>query len=291
VWPLLHHRRARTRLWSQIADVLEQHPDYLDAVLAEIDRRGPTSVQDLDDPGTRTGPWWGMPKGKVALDYLHTRGELAVHTRTPQFVTVYDLTERVIPARHREAPVPDEADAVRELIRRAAARHAVATVRELADHHRLTGPLVRRAVDDLVAAGELEQVRIRGLDGQPRYVATGARAARAIPARTLLSPFDPVVWHRDRAEALFDFRYRIEIYVPEAKRVHGYYVLPFLLGDRLVARVDLKADRATRRLLVRGAFAEPDGQQRRQGVGRRRLLGDREPRAGGGDDPDLPTEP
>jgi uncharacterized protein len=256
VWPLLHHRRAATRPWPRVAHVLDEDPGYLDVVLEHVAANGPTSVQDLDDPGRRRGPWWGMPKGKIALDFLHTRGDLAVHTRTPQFVTVYDLAERIIPAEHHQAEVPEPHVAVRELIRRAAPRHPVATANELADHHRLPMPAARRAIDELVDAGELEEVRVRGLDRQPRYVVPGSRAARTIPARTLLSPFDPVVWYRDRAEALFGFRYRIEIYVPEAQRRHGYYVLPFLLGDRLAARVDLKADRPRACLLVRGAFSE-----------------------------------
>lgn len=263
VWPLLHHRRAATHHYGGRMARLEPDGEaYLDRVLAQVTERGPTTVRDLDDPGTRTGPWWGNPRGKIALDVLHTRGDLAVHTRTPQFVTVYDLTERVIPAVHRDAPVPDTDEAIRQLVRRAAPRHPVATLADLADHHRLRVPDVRPVVARMVDDGELEQVRVRGLDDRPRYVVPGAHAAREIPARTLLSPFDPVVWNRDRAEALFDFRYRIEIYVPAPQRIHGYYVLPFLLGDRLVGRVDLKADRAGGRLLVPGAFAE-DGVDRR----------------------------
>jgi uncharacterized protein YcaQ len=258
VWPLLAHRRTATRKWPRLTRLLEEDPGYVDAVRAEVAANGPISVQDLTDPGTRSGPWWGNPKGKTALDVLHTRGELAVHTRTPQFVTVYDLAERVIPAAARAAEVPPVEVARERLLLRAARAHGIATLAELADHHRLRVPDARPAVAALVARSELEEVRVRELDDTPRYVVPGARAARTIPARTLLSPFDPVVWHRPRAEALFDFRYRIEIYVPATQRVHGYYVLPFLLGDRLVARVDLKADRARGRLLVRGAFAEGD---------------------------------
>jgi uncharacterized protein len=256
VWPLLHHRRAADHHHRRAAALATDHPDYLDLVLEEVRDNGPTTVQDLVDPGSRDGPWWGHPKGKTALDLLHRRGDLAVHTRTPQFVTVYDLTERVLPAHVLEAEVPPRSIAHRRLIRRAAGAHGIATAHELADHHRLRMPDARAAIAGLVADGELEEVRVRGLT-EVRYALPGARAARTIPARTLLSPFDPVVWHRARTEALFGFRYRIEIYVPEADRVHGYYVLPFLLGEELVARVDLKADRAGRRLLVRGAFAEP----------------------------------
>ncbi|MEX0834782.1 MAG: crosslink repair DNA glycosylase YcaQ family protein, partial [Nitriliruptor sp.] len=197
-------------------------------------------------------------KGKTALDFLHTRGDLAVHDRTANIVTVYDLTERIIPAHVRDAEVPPIEVAREQLVLRAARAHGVATARDLADHHRQRQLDIRPAVAALVARGELEEVRVRGLESEPRYLVAGARIAREIPARSLLSPFDPVVWFRDRAEALFDFTYRIEIYVPEPKRVYGYYVLPFLLGDRIVARVDLKADRRSGQLLVKGAFAEPD---------------------------------
>jgi uncharacterized protein len=256
VWPLLAHRRAGARR-HRVGAVLRDDPTYLDRVLDEVAAAGPVSVQDLADPGQRDGPWWGHPKGKVALDHLHVRGDLAVHHRTPQFVTVYDLAERIIPTHVREAEVPSIEVARERLLLRAARAHGVATVRELADHHRLRPTDARPAIAALVERGELEEVRVRGLEAEPRYALPGARVARQIPARTLLSPFDPVVWFRDRSEALFDFTYRIEIYVPEPKRVYGYYVLPFLLGDRLVARVDLKADRSSGQLLVRSAFAEP----------------------------------
>jgi uncharacterized protein len=257
VWPLLEHRRTATLKWPRLQRVVAEDPGYVEAVLEEVRANGPTSVRDLTDPGTRSGPWWGNPKGKTVLDHLAIRGDLAVHDRTANFVTVYDLAERVIPAHVRDAEVPPVEVARERLLLRAARAHGVATLGELADHHRLRVPDARPAVAALVARGELEEVRVRGLETEPRYVLPGVRAAREVPARTLLSPFDPVVWHRGRAEALFDFHYRIEIYVPEPQRVYGYYVLPFLLGDRLVARVDLKADRRDAKLLVRGAFAEP----------------------------------
>jgi uncharacterized protein len=257
VWPLLHHRRAATRPWPQVAEVLERAPGYLGEVIAEVAANGPTTVQDLANPGRRRGPWWGMPRGKVALDFLAIRGELAIHDRTRQFVTVYDLTDRVVPERVRATPAPPEEESRRQLLRRAARAHGIGTATELADHHRQRPGPVRRTLAAMAAAGELEEVRVRGWGGEPVYVHPEARTARRFPARTLLSPFDPLVWHRDRLERVFDFRYRIEIYVPEARRVHGYYVLPFLLGDQLVGRVDLKADRVRGRLLVRGAYAEP----------------------------------
>jgi uncharacterized protein len=261
VWPLLHHRRAASRPWSAVVHQLEEVPDYLDRVFAEIRDQGAMSVQDLSDPGRRNGPWWGMARGKVALEHLAGRGHLAIDHRTPQFVTVYDLTERVLPAQVRDAEVPPTDEARRRLLLRAARAHGIGTAGDLADHHRLRMGPARKTLAELVATGALEEVRVTGWGAQPVYRHPEATAARRFPARTLLSPFDPLVWRRERAERLFDFHYRIEIYVPEHRRVHGYYVLPFLLGDRLVARVDLKADRAAGRLLVRAAFAEPEVDQ------------------------------
>jgi uncharacterized protein len=256
VWPLLSHRRAQARPGRRVQHLLDEDPGYPDRVLDEVAERGPTSVRDLDDAGQRTGPWWGSPKGKLALDWLTATGRLAVHDRTPSFVTRYDLAERVIPDRVRQRPPPPWEEAVERLLLRAARAHGVGTAADLADYHRLRPGDARPALARLVDRGELEPVRVEGW-GEEAYLHPAARAARTIEVSTLLSPFDPVVWHRPRTERLFDFHYRIEIYVPEADRRHGYYVLPFLLGDRLAARVDLKADRRRRRLLVPGAFAEP----------------------------------
>jgi uncharacterized protein len=258
VWPLLAHRRAEATPGRRVQRVLDEDPHYLERVLAEVADRGPTRVRDLHDAGTRTGPWWGSPKGKIALDWLTATGRLAVHHRTPTFETSYDLTERVLPAHVHEAEPPPRGRAVELLLHRAARAHGIGTAADLADHHRLGLAEARAALERLTARGLLDRVRVRGW-GEEAYLDPAARTARTVRARTLLSPFDPVVWFRPRAERLFDFRYRIEIYVPEADRVHGYYVLPFLLGDQLVGRVDLKADRAHGRLLVRGAFTEDHG--------------------------------
>ena len=257
-WPRFHHRRAAMRPHSRLTAALEEDPGLLDTVLAEVAERGPTSVRDLTAPGTRTGPWWGDSEGKLALDHLAMRGDLAVHDRTANFVTVYDLTERVIPAAVRTAPVPPLELARRQLLLRAASAQGIGTADHLADHHRLRIGPARATLAALAADGDLEEVRVTGTGEQPWYLHPQARAARRLPARTLVSPFDPLVWHRERAETLFGFHYRIEIYVPSNKRTYGYYVLPFLLGDRLAARVDLKADRAKGRLRVLGAFAERD---------------------------------
>ncbi|MEX2550687.1 MAG: crosslink repair DNA glycosylase YcaQ family protein [Nitriliruptoraceae bacterium] len=256
IWPWLHHRRAAHRPGPGTRALLQDDPHYLDRVLHEVAEHGPVSVQDLTDAGTRTGPWWGNPPGKIALDHLTASGRLAVHDRSRGFVTRYDLTERVVPPAIREREPPGEDRARELLLLEAVAAQGVGTVAHLADHHRQkTGP-ARAALARLVAAGKLAEARIAGWGEEPVYLDPEVVTARRARARTLISPFDPLVWHRERTERLFGFRYRIEIYVPEAQRVHGYYVLPFLLGDQLVGRVDLKADRTAGRLLVRGAFAE-----------------------------------
>jgi uncharacterized protein len=258
VWPWLHHRRASVRPGPDLTGHLAEDPQLLHRVRDEVAERGPLRITDLSRPGTRTGPWWGNPAGKIALDHLARAGRLAIHDRDRGFVTAYDLPERVLPPEvlHTEPPTPDRAHEL--LLRHAVVAQGLGTLHDLADHHRLALTPAAAALERLVARGEVDEVRVDGWGDVPVYLDPGAVTARAATARTLLSPFDPLVWHRDRTERLFGFRYRIEIYTPAHRRVHGYYVLPFLLGDRLVARVDLKADRQAARLIVRSAFAEPD---------------------------------
>ncbi len=258
LWPAMRfrmdHFRERRGKWSFVAE-----DDALEAALvAEIADRGPSTARELDDGLPRAKDQWGWnwSRTRRMLDYLYSVGDLAIAGRNSQFEIRYDLPERVLPAAVVDAPALAPADAHRELVRRAARSHGVASARCLADYYRLRGAEAGPAIDSLVEAGELLPVQVEGWQ-RPAYLHRDARLPRRVRARAVLSPFDPVVWERARAEALFDFFYRIEIYVPAAQRVHGYYVLPFLLGDRIVARVDLKADRARRRLLVPGAFAEP----------------------------------
>lgn len=173
------------------------------------------------------------------------------------FVTVYDRPDRVLEPETLALPEPPEPDARKRMLLLGARSHGVGTATDLADYFRLRMPVARPLLAELVAAGELEQVEVAGWD-EPAYLHPEARRPRRITGRALLSPFDPIVWFRPRAERLFDFHYRIEIYVPEPKRRYGYYVLPFLLDGELVGRVDLKADRADGVLRVRGSYAEDD---------------------------------
>jgi uncharacterized protein len=264
LWPHMRHRmrgyEARGHEWVAI----RHKPELVDSLLAEVTERGACTPRDLDDGLPRKKEHWGWnwSTTRRALDYMFMVGDVAIAGRNSQFEIRYDLPERVIPAQHLEAPTPTEHDAVKELVRRAARSHGVGTLRDLADYYRLrsvpgqsqTG--AAPVVAELVEEGELLPVTIEGVR-RPAYLHRDARLPRRIGARALLSPFDPVVWERERTDALFDFHYRIEIYTPVEKRVHGYYVLPFLLGDRIVGRVDLKADRRTGLLMVRAAYAEP----------------------------------
>jgi len=262
LWP---HMRGRMEVYKQRGHAwvgMPERAELVSSLVAEITDRGASTSRDLDAGLPRKKEHWGWnwSETKKALEYLFLAGELAVAGRTPQFERLYDLPGRVLPRAQLDAATPTAEEAAVELVRRAAVSHGVGTEHCLRDYYRMQlvpggGDLARAAVASLVESGELLPVEIEGWD-RPAYLHRDAALPRRMRARALLSPFDPVVWERARTEALFGFRYRIEIYVPEAQRVHGYYVLPFLLGDRLVARVDLKADRREVALVVKAAWAE-----------------------------------
>jgi uncharacterized protein YcaQ len=260
LWPVMRHRMATYRARRGKWGIVENDPADADLegdLLAEVRDRGASTARDLDDGLPRAKDHWGWnwSATRRMLDYLYVCGELAIAGRNSQFEILYDLPERVLPAAVLATPTPSPAEADRELVRRAARSHGVATVRCLADYYRMPGRDAAAAVADLVEDGELVPVRVDGWS-RPAYLHRDARLPRRVQARALLSPFDPLVWERERTERLFGFRYRIEIYVPAARREFGYYVLPFLLGERIVARVDLKADRQAGVLRVPAAHAE-----------------------------------
>jgi uncharacterized protein YcaQ len=234
--------RAHVDAWGSVRRVARERPQLLRRLLDEVRERGPVTARELaEDEPRRSGPWWDWSDVKWAIEFLFWRGAVTT-ARRRGFERMYDLPERVLPRVVLEAPTPPVEDAQRELMRIAARGSGVATERHLRDYFRLDVVSARARVAELVEAGELLPVRVEGWDG-PVYLWHGARVPRAVDARALVGPFDSLMWERERVEQLFGMRYRIEIYTPAHKRVYGYYVMPFLLGDQLVARVDLKADR------------------------------------------------
>jgi hypothetical protein len=244
-------RSAGERYW---ATFFREHRAYIAGVLAEIGRRGPVTGGDFAE-GPNTPGWWNWSQGKHALEWLFGAGLIATKTRRG-FERVYDLTERVLPAAILEAPSPIEAEAQRDLLMIAARAMGVATYDDLRDYFRLRPEETKARVPELVEAGELTPVRVEGW-GKAAYLAPGAIIPRRRAAAALLSPFDNLIWRRERVERLFGARIRLEIYTPAHKREHGYYVLPFLLGEAIAARVDLKADRQAGALRVQAVHLEP----------------------------------
>ncbi|MDA3624371.1 crosslink repair DNA glycosylase YcaQ family protein [Saccharopolyspora oryzae] len=261
-WPLLRWRmREYGGAWRRRSrELLERSPELVDDVLAAVKDLGPIGAGALERElggGERQGrgPWWNRTDTKRVCELLFAMGELTTGTRRG-FERLYDLPERVLPAEvlgHE----PEDDEAIRALVERSAHALGVATETDLRDYYRLSPGPSKQAVAELVEDGVLEPVSVRGWR-QPAYRYSAARIPRKVLGRALLCPFDPLIWERSRAQRLFDFHYRIEIYVPEPKRQYGYYVFPFLLNGELVARVDLKADRASGVLRVPGAFGEPD---------------------------------
>jgi uncharacterized protein YcaQ len=242
-----------------------ERPGLVSEVLALITERGRVAAGDASPDGHRRkgptaegGRMWNWQDSKIAIEWLFCTGQVTTATRKG-FERIYDLTERVLPPDVLNAPAPSAEDAQRELLRIAASRLGVGTEKQMRAYFGLSGPQPKELIAELVDAGELAPVRVEGTRMLRWAQAT---APSQIEARALLSPFDSLIWDRDRTLRLFDFHYRISLYTPAAQRVHGYYVLPFLLGDKLVARVDLKADRRQSALLVPVVTAEPGGNRR-----------------------------
>jgi uncharacterized protein len=259
LWPSVQWRmRAEERRWGARVAPDAARAAYIETVYQEVVDRGPLAASQLAEPGERSGPWWGWGAGKRALEWLFRVGRLTIAGRR-SFERLYDLPTRVLPREALEAPVPDEAEARAHLIGLAARSLGVARLADLADYFRQQPAVVRPIVNEMVEAGDLTAVQVEGWKDQAYLPGRGLRIPKpgaTDGVRALVAPFDSLVWDRRRLERVFGFAYRIEIYVPAPKRVYGYYVFPFLLGDRFAARVDLKADRAAGVLRAQGAFLE-----------------------------------
>lgn len=251
-------QRAAEDAWGSMRRIAREQPGLVDFVLAEVDQRGPITARQIqhDEIRVRDDWGWNWSSVKTCLEWLFYAGEISAAGRNAQFERLYDLPGRVL-GPIADEPTPSEADAYRTLVARSARALGVASRNCLADYFRLRGPLVQAAIDDLVAAGQLVPVSVRGWN-RATWVWHEARFPRRMEVRALVSPFDSLVFERRRLAELFGCDYRIEIYVPEAKRRYGYYVYLLVLGDRIAARVDLKADRARGALVVKSAWREPD---------------------------------
>lgn len=256
-YPLYRYRMERRAggegAW--ITDLNQRRPGYVEAVYRQVAERGPLTVADLDESGERKGPWWGWADGKIALENLFSAGRVTVAHRR-NFTRYYDIMERVIPDEYRNGPELTPHQAQRQLLLQAARAQGLATAKDLVQYYWLGSAETRPILRELVEEGHLVEVEVEGWP-RPALIHRDAVIPRAVDARTLLNPFDTYMFNRERVERLHDFQYKIEIYVPAPKRVYGYYVFPFLLGEHLVARVDLKADRKAGVLRVPGAYLEP----------------------------------
>ena len=259
--PLLRFRMSEgfRDVWGGVERVARENPKLVGFVRDEVRARGPISARELEIEEVRDRSNWGWNWSgvKTVLEWLFYCGDVTSARRNSQFERVYDVPDRVLPSSVLDQPTPTPEESVIGLVRRAAQALGVAGEYSLRDYFRTRPVMTRDAIAHLVEAGELIPVVVEGSDRAPHYLWHQAKVPRRIDARALLSPFDSMIFERARLERLFDFRYRIEIYVPEPRRIHGYYVYPFLLGEHFVARVDLKADRSRGALRVNSAWLEP----------------------------------
>jgi uncharacterized protein len=265
LYPYLKWRMDRARrgigTYNRIATFAAENRRFVNDVRKSIISDGPVSASSFEG-GKGKGSWWGWSDAKLALEYLFWCGDITTSSRR-NFERIYDITERVIPPKYYNAPTIREQDAQRHLIQVAARAMGVATLQDLRDYFRLDLADAKARIAELLETGDLIELEVETWT-KPAYALPDIRIPRATQTQTkthaLLSPFDSLVWERARARRLFEFDYRLEIYVPPHKRIHGYYVLPFLFGDRLVARVDLKADRQAGVLRMHSAHVEPHAQ-------------------------------
>ncbi len=259
MYPILRWRMDRARrhegIYKECARLAQERPDFIKGILKRLEDTGPLSSRAFNERGSGKG-MWDWHEGKTGLEYLFWTGQITTHSRVG-FERMYDLTDRVIPAGVLNQPVPGTEESHRELLKFSAKALGVATESDLRDYFRLSAADVKPRIPELVENGDLIPVKVENWT-QPAYVTPDLRLPRKMSASTVLTPFDPIVWERKRTQRLFDFEYRIEIYVPAHKRKFGYYVLPFLLDERLAARLDLKADREAGTLKVLGSYCEPD---------------------------------
>ena len=260
--PCDHHRLFRWLMerganWETMKRLQEKEPGYIEDVLDQVRERGPIQTKELDDAGARIGrTMWNWNVGKLALEILFIEGRITCASR-PNFTRMYDISDRVIPHQHLDAPDMSREEAQTTLLDLAAGAMGVATADDLGDYYRIRMPEARPLVERMAKSGQLVEVDVEGWD-KTGYLHPDAVLPRTPRGTALLSPFDNLIWYRPRVQRLWDFHYRIEIYVPEPKRIYGYYVLPFLMDGDLVGRVDLKTDRQEGVLRVNGAFAETD---------------------------------
>ena len=269
--PVEHHRLFRQRMGTEdhtkrlaqlvkdkpnhrVSKLVTEKPDFLEEVLEQVRDRGMLTASELDGAGKRAGPWWGHTSGKIAMEWHFTVGTLSIADRK-NFARYYDLTERVVAAEHLDGNIPSTEDAHREMMQLAVTAHGVGTAEDFGNYYHVKNADAKARLSELAEAGSIQRANVEGWD-EDAYVPNDVISTEPTSARALLTPFDPLVWNRDRIERIFDFFYRIEIYVPEKLRQYGYYVYPFVLGEDLVARVDLKAERDKGVLRVKGAFAE-----------------------------------
>ena len=257
--PLMRWRMARARNGQGNYGAMSRfgldERAYLATVVDFVSRNGPTAANEVPGGGKSEGGWWGWSRGKMALETLFDQGLLTAATRRG-FERLYDVPEKVIPAAILNLPTPGESEAIRQLLDLSGRAHGVGTETDLRDYFRLPVAETRTALGELVDAAILVPVTVAGWK-QQAYLHADAKLPRKAGGTALVSPFDPIVWNRSRAERLFDFHYRIEIYTPAEKRKFGYYVLPFLMGDRIAGRVCLKADRQARVLRANAIHHEP----------------------------------